>query len=236
MINRPLPAIPPSSDVGQAGYDHRASPKLRNWTSLDDDVIPHHSRSTLGARMRDSPKRRPQRPQSEVILDSKLSAYSGNLGDQPGVYIYGFKSQTQNELSRNCNGQNNHMTSINISPTHTNRPVQFNQRDSFLQQYTPKVNNADRPMSPKGTNSLQTGYDNAHSLQNGNSSPPIHFQNGGTSSNPVDNVPEINGTPKKEKTGGGYVHFVFVTLENLVSIATFHAKNAAWIFFYDLHY
>lgn len=199
MLNRPLPAIPTSSDVG---YDHRASPRLRNWTSLDDDVIPHHSRSTLQARMRDSPKRRPQRPQSEVILDSKLSAYSGNLGDQPGVYIYGFKSQTQNELSKNCNGQNNHMTSMNISPTHSSRPVQFNARDSNQPRYSPKVNNSDQPLSPKGGNCTQTGYDNMHSLQNGKASPPIHFQNGGPSTNPLDNVNEVDGAAKKEKSGG----------------------------------
>ncbi|WAR14822.1 hypothetical protein MAR_004927 [Mya arenaria] len=61
--NRPLPAIPGENDVV---YDHRASPRVRNWTSLDDDVIPNQTRSNAHPRLRDSPKRRPQRPQSEI--------------------------------------------------------------------------------------------------------------------------------------------------------------------------
>lgn len=161
--------------------------------------------------MRDSPKRRPQRPQSEVILDSKMSAYSGNTGDQPGVYIYGFKSQTQNELSRNCNGHTNHMTSVNISPTHGMRSMQFNHRDFNQQRYPPKVNNSDQPLSPKGGNFGQTGYDNMHSMQNGKASPPIHFENGGFCSSPPDTAEENMNAAKKEK-GAGYVYSDILTV------------------------
>lgn len=208
MLNRPLPAIPASSDFN----DHRASPKLRNWTSLDDDVIPVHTRSTMQSRLRDSPKRRPQRPQSEVILDSKLSLFSGGPVDQPGVYIYGFKSQTQNELSKNSGVHNsNQLSSVNISPKFSNRSMQ-NQasRDTNTQQrFSPKVNNSHHQYSPKGKNFVQTGYDNMSHLQNGKASPPVHYQNGSPLHMASDHTEESPSASKKEK-GSGYVVYLKV--------------------------
>ncbi|XP_045161115.2 tensin-1-like isoform X2 [Mercenaria mercenaria] len=215
MQNRPLPAIPASTDFN----DHRASPKLRNWTSLDDDVIPNHTRSTMQSRLRDSPKRRPQRPQSEVILDSKLSVFSGGSIDQPGVYIYGFKSQTQNELSKNCNVHNsNQLSSVNISPQFSNRSMQNqHSRDANTQQrYSPKVNNSNHQYSPKGNNFTQTGYDNMNSLPNGKASPPIHYQNGSPSHNAVDSVNETSSSTKKEKGSG---------LESLMGLDRSHIED-----------
>ncbi|XP_060595570.1 tensin-1-like isoform X2 [Ruditapes philippinarum] len=216
MQNRPLPAIPASSDFN----DHRASPKLRNWTSLDDDVIPNHTRSTMQSRLRDSPKRRPQRPQSEVILDSKLSVFSGGGVDQPGVYIYGFKSQTQNELSKNCNVLNsNQLSNVNISPQFNNRSMQNPQSretNTTQQKYSPKVNNSNHQYSPKGSNFTQTGYDNMNSLQNGKSSPPMHYQNGSPSHNAVVDHGEESSSTKKEKGGG---------LESLMGLDRSHIED-----------
>lgn len=203
MHNRPLPAIPAvpaSSDFN----DHRASPKLRNWTSLDDDVLPNHARSTMQARLRNSPKRRPQRPHSEVILDSKLSVFSGGSVDQPGVYIYGFKSQTQNELSKNCNMLNstNPLPNVNISP---NRSMQNQPNRDFntQQRYPPKVNNTNssQQYSPKGNNLVQTGYDNMHSLQNGKS--PMQYQNGNHTHTAVETVGEPSSEKSNKEKGAG---------------------------------
>ena len=189
MVNRPLPAIPgPNENI--VIPDHRASPRLRNWTSLDDDVIPHHTRSTLQMRQRDSPKRRQQRPQSEVFLDhTKMYGGSVATSDQPGVYIYGFKSQTDGQISQNTSFSPIKSQSPNISPTHL-RSMQQAQKQADVrlrQSLSPKV----------------TGYDNMQNMRNGKSSSPIHFQNGSPSQSSgmvPSNSPE--SSPSKSKTSG----------------------------------
>ena len=187
-MNRPLPAIPGQTE--NIIPDHRASPRLRNWTSLDDDVIPHHTRSTLQMRPRDSPKRRPQRPQSEVFLDhSKMYGGSVAASDQPGVYIYGFKSQTDGQIAQNISFSPIKSQSPNISPTHLRSMQQAQkQADARLRQ----------SLSPKGT-----GYDNMQNMRNGKSSPPIHFQNGSPSqSSGMVPTESPESSPSKSKTSG----------------------------------
>lgn len=201
MVNRPLPALPGKGDNLP---DHRASPRLRNWTSLDDDVIPHHTRSTLQTRLRDSPKRRPQRPQSEVFLDhSKMYGASLANADQPGVYIYGFKSQTDGQISQNVNFSPIKSQSSNISPTHLQSMQQAKQQaDSRLRH----------SLSPKGT-----GYDNMQNMRNGKSSPPIHFQNGSPSqSSGMSAVDSAESSPVKSKTSG---------LESLMGLDRSHIED-----------
>ncbi|XP_052760662.1 uncharacterized protein LOC128203321 isoform X1 [Mya arenaria] len=214
--NRPLPAIPGENDVV---YDHRASPRVRNWTSLDDDVIPNQTRSNAHPRLRDSPKRRPQRPQSEVILDSKFSAFSGSNIDQPGVYIYGFKSHTQSELSRNSSTDqtsftHNSFSQVNISSGSPSKSMQHQQqRDVTHPRYSPKVENSDRCYSPKGGHFGQQASYDMHSLPNGKASPPIHFQNH-KSGEDVDGA--VSSTSAKEKGKG---------LESLMGLDRSHIED-----------
>ena len=222
MQNRPLPAIPPSTD---SAPDHRASPRLRNWTSLDDDVIPHHTRMHGQARLRDSPKRRPQRPQSEVILDSKLYN-AGISGDQPGVYIYGFKSHTQNQLSSHTQTSPDCPSKPGFSANFSNsKPMhQPSQNKTEMnikpgqQPYLSKGSNSNGSLySPKGSYSLQkTSYDNMHSLQNGSSASTshIHFVNGSPNHTPnVNDVTGEDGNPTKAKEkGSGYVYLLFLAI------------------------
>ena len=188
MVNRPLPAIPMKSDNLP---DHRASPRLRNWTSLDDDVIPHHTRSTLQSRQRDSPKRRPQRPQSEVFLD-RGKVFGGALADQPGVYIYGYKSQTEGQISQNMNFSPVKLQTANISPTHLKSMQQAQHQADLRLRHS---------LSPKGT-----GYDNMQNMQNmknGKSSSPIHFQNGSPShTSGTSTGDSTESSPVKTKTSG----------------------------------
>ena len=185
MVNRPLPAIPAKSDNLP---DHRASPRLRNWTSLDDDVIPHHTRSTLQARQRDSPKRRPQRPQSEVFLD-RGKGFAGLPGDQPGVYIYGYKSQTDGQISQNVNFSPVKSPPPNISPTHLKSMQQAQQHADLRLRYS---------LSPKGT-----GYDNMQNMKNGGKSSPVHLQNGSPSQSSGTSADEsTEGSPVKTKSSG----------------------------------
>ena len=189
MVNRPLPAIPGGGTENIVIPDHRASPRLRNWTSLDDDVIPHHTRSTLQMRQRDSPKRRQQRPQSEVFLDhSKMYGGSVATSDQPGVYIYGFKSQTDGQISQNMSFSPIKSQSPNISPTHLRSMQQAQkQADARLRQN----------LSPKGS-----GYDNMQNMKNGKCSSPIHFQNGSPSQSSGMVPGSAESSPSKSKTAG----------------------------------
>lgn len=202
MVNRPLPAIPTASE--NLIPDHRASPRLRNWSSLDDDVIPHHTRSTLQVRQRDSPKRRPQRPQSEVFLDHhKMYGASTASPDQPGVYIYGFKSQTDGQISQNINFSPPKSQVPNISPTHLQSMQQAKQHADMRLRHN---------LSPKGT-----GYDNMQNLKNGKASPTISFQNGSpsqSSGTSVSDSPE--SSPAKSKTSG---------LESLMGLDRSHIED-----------
>ncbi|KAK3600133.1 hypothetical protein CHS0354_024785 [Potamilus streckersoni] len=94
--NRPLPALPTDT---KCYPNSRVSPQLKPWNSFDDDSIPRHTKSPpYYARQRnsqESPKRRPQRPQSEIFLDSKTSLSTYGFQD-PGMYTYGSKQTLPN--------------------------------------------------------------------------------------------------------------------------------------------
>ncbi|KAH3817308.1 hypothetical protein DPMN_118841, partial [Dreissena polymorpha] len=225
MQNRPLPAIP-ADPLSVDFVDHRASPKLRNWTSIDDEIIQNQSRSSGQSRLRDSPKRRPQRPRSEVIFDSKFTAISENGFDQTGVYIYGYKPHSdtfQNGSDQynfgQSNAHNTQRTSPHISPH--KMPMQGNQQRETTVQYSVRKDNCDKACSsPKEGYSVHSGYDNMRSVTNGKVSSPLHFQNH-TTGEPVEGV---CSTPKKEKRSG---------LESLMGLDRSHIedetlRNALW--------
>lgn len=94
MVNRPLPAIPPVAN----GQSEVGKMQNRNWTSMDGDTPP--APVMRRTNVKDTPKRKPQRPLSEVFYDHKLPsdfqvAPRSRELDEPGMYMYGTRSQLE---------------------------------------------------------------------------------------------------------------------------------------------
>ncbi|ESO89958.1 hypothetical protein LOTGIDRAFT_234069 [Lottia gigantea] len=85
MVNRPLPAVP-------ADRSPRGSPHHRpQWRSFDDDNL----QSARSSGNNETPKRKPQRPMSEIavtgtLYDNRLPVNGfANVSEEGGFYIYG---------------------------------------------------------------------------------------------------------------------------------------------------
>ncbi|KAL5014807.1 hypothetical protein ScPMuIL_009077 [Solemya velum] len=96
MVNRPLPAIPPVTN----GQSETGKMQNKNWVTMDGDTPPPPMPAMRRANAKDTPKRKPQRPLSEVFYDHKLPSdfqvvpRSREL-DEPGMYMYGTRSQLE---------------------------------------------------------------------------------------------------------------------------------------------